>query len=203
MLQCTFRPIVNWPGKPTPSDKRQRSRFKDAKKFSRTLNDLETELRHLRAKEIAIRLFLSATQIRNDGWPRSDARPAQPGVILEFESKHGALRYICDRYADWVDNLRAIAQTLEALRAADRHGVTKGGEQYRGWKALPEASSADACTEHARVIVRYASLTERDAARLFSDRVFFDQACAEAMRRRIQTQQGTATDRTTQQSFER
>jgi uncharacterized protein (DUF58 family) len=42
----------------------------------------------------------------------------------------------CDRYEDWKDNLRAIALSLEALRAVDRYGVTRGNEQYRGWTQI-------------------------------------------------------------------
>jgi hypothetical protein len=39
----------------------------------------------------------------------------------------------------WQANVRAIALALEALRAVDRYGVTKRGEQYQGWTALPAA----------------------------------------------------------------
>lgn len=39
-------------------------------------------------------------------------------------------------YDDWRDNLRAVALSLEALRAVDRYGVSRRGEQYRGWQAL-------------------------------------------------------------------
>jgi hypothetical protein len=38
---------------------------------------------------------------------------------------------------DWQHNVRAIALGLEALRKVDRYGITRRGEQYAGWKALP------------------------------------------------------------------
>lgn len=41
----------------------------------------------------------------------------------------------------WQANIRAIAKTLEHLRDLDRWGVTKRGEQYTGWKALPATAS--------------------------------------------------------------
>jgi hypothetical protein len=41
---------------------------------------------------------------------------------------------VCER---WEHNVRAIALGLEALRAVDRHGITRRGEQYAGFKALP------------------------------------------------------------------
>lgn len=46
------------------------------------------------------------------------------------------VRPISDR-EDWHHNVRAIALTLEALRAVDRYGATETGQQYSGFKALP------------------------------------------------------------------
>lgn len=50
-------------------------------------------------------------------------------------------RFISPSYrrtlTDWQHNVRAIALGLEALRRVDRYGITKRGEQYAGWKALP------------------------------------------------------------------
>jgi hypothetical protein len=40
----------------------------------------------------------------------------------------------------WQMNARAIALGLEALRKVDRYGITKRGEQYTGWSALPPAT---------------------------------------------------------------
>jgi hypothetical protein len=37
-------------------------------------------------------------------------------------------------------NARAIALGLEALRKVDRYRITKRGEQYTGWSALPPAT---------------------------------------------------------------
>ena len=45
----------------------------------------------------------------------------------------------------WQANTRAIALALEALRAVDRYGVTRRGEQYVGWQALP-ARAGEAMT---------------------------------------------------------
>jgi hypothetical protein len=64
-------------------------------------------------------------------------------VILTLDSKHGPLSYPCDTFTTWQDNVRAIALALEALRKVDRYGVTKRGEQYRGFLAI-EATAAPA-----------------------------------------------------------
>ncbi len=132
MLQYQFRPIEQWPEKPlTPKPSPFRAGYTD------TLQALESELKHLQARDIVIQAYVRAEDLRLDGMLRSGARPSKPGVILSFESKHGPLSYPCDRYSDWQANLRAIALSLEALRSVDRYGVTKRAEQYQGWAKLP------------------------------------------------------------------
>jgi hypothetical protein len=65
-------------------------------------------------------------------------------VIISFKSRHGWLRYQCDTFEGgaegWQDNVRAIALGLEALRQVERYGITKRGQQYAGWLALPATS---------------------------------------------------------------
>lgn len=136
-MQVTFRPIVTWPGESTR--RRKHSRFRAG--YSDTLRLLDIELVKLQARDVVIELWLSESEIRLDGMPRSGSRPRSPGVILSFISRYGPLRYLCDSYGLWEDNLRAIALSLEALRAVDRHGMSSRGEQYTGWKALPVATA--------------------------------------------------------------
>jgi len=72
------------------------------------------------------------------------ARVGHPGVAISFTSRFGPLRYATDAYERWYShgldgwqaNVRAIALALEALRAVDRYGVTRRGEQYTGWRAI-------------------------------------------------------------------
>lgn len=102
-----------------------------------TVAELSRELRTLSAKRIVLEADFRQRDIRVDGLPRADARTASPGVVLAFESKHGPVQYPCGAFIDWRDNVRAISLSLEALRRVDRYGVSKRGEQYRGWLALP------------------------------------------------------------------
>lgn len=125
-------PIGAWPGELTRN--RQYSPFRAA--LSETLTVLERELRMLGAKDARLQIAIPVNRFRIDGRPYADARPEHPGIILTCESKHGPLSYPCDTYATWQDNLRAIALALEALRKVDRYGVTKRGEQYRGFLAI-------------------------------------------------------------------
>jgi hypothetical protein len=119
--------------------------------WSSTVELLARELRHLDAKGISIELDMEPRMFRQDGLPRSDARARSDGVRLSFSSKYGPLRYetaeFTGRWGEegWKQNIRAIALGLEALRKVDRYGVSKRGEQYRGWKALPTGTDpADA-----------------------------------------------------------
>jgi hypothetical protein len=113
-----FRRIDKWPSEKTAADKRRRSPFKAA--YNATLDLLEAELQHLYASDIVIQCEAQRSQIRNDGWLKSDARVEGPAVIVSFNSRKKSYGYPCDRFTDWKANLRAIALSLEALRAVDR-----------------------------------------------------------------------------------
>ncbi len=133
-MQYQFRTIENWPGQFTVG--RKRSPF--AASHQSTLKLLERELGHLRARSVVIQAAVGPSDIRNDGMLRATARPLHPGIILSFDTATlGPLSYPCDTYDEWSQNLRAIALALEALRRVERYGVTRRGEQYRGWAKLP------------------------------------------------------------------
>lgn len=134
MLVYQFRPLSPDCGIPRFRS-RKSSPFRA--KWSATLDLLESELVHLKGKELVLQADVRLDEIRNDGMLRADARPATPRVILSFESKYGPLSYPSDAFLDWQSNVRAIALSLEALRTVDRYGVTQRAEQYRGWQQLP------------------------------------------------------------------
>jgi hypothetical protein len=132
-------------------------------------------LRHLCAKQVIIQTYHFIEDLRRDGLPKASARvPQSPSVILSFNSKHGALSYPCDTFTKWEDNLRAIALALEALRTVDRYGVTKTGEQYRGWTALPPVDSKTLEQEAAEFISRHSPSQFVTSSILSSVTVFQD-----------------------------
>lgn len=76
---------------------------------------------------------------RLDGLPRSGAKaPADPGAAVYWRDG-GANRCIAvDRYLKVEDNLCAIAATLDAMRAIERHGGAAILERaFTGFTALP------------------------------------------------------------------
>lgn len=135
----TVAPIREWPGALTP--RRTLSNFSAS--WSATLAELSREMRHLNAKNGDLLVAIRPDDFRLDGKPRANAKQEHPGVILSFDSSVGHLSYPCDTFTRWQDNVRAIVLALEALRKVDRYGVTKRGEQYRGFLAI-EATAAPA-----------------------------------------------------------
>jgi hypothetical protein len=146
MIDARFVSIETWPGTKTQSYKRKKSTFRA--KYSATLDDLEREISAIRARDVLIQTFMRRDQIRNDGWPKSNATtPAELGVILSFTRDGKTVSMPCDKFTHWEDNLRAIALSLQALRSVDRYGVTTSGEQYRGWESLPPPEKGRSATQ--------------------------------------------------------
>lgn len=78
--------------------------------------------------------------LRNDGLPRSGQRaPDDPGVAVYWRKGKVSRCIAIDRYDRVQDNLAAIAATLEAMRAIDRHGGAEILDRaFTGFVALPQ-----------------------------------------------------------------
>lgn len=128
--------------------------------FRSTVDLLAKELRAHGAERTVLEVDFREQDLRLDGLPRADRRAQSPGIVLSFKATRVAgqphLRYEVSTYTDWRDNLRAIALGLEALRAVDRYGVTKRGEQYAGWRQLP-AGGGDIIARGRELIGKYGS----------------------------------------------
>jgi hypothetical protein len=153
VVELQARPIDKWPREYTKN--RKRSQFKAP--YGDTMRLLDQELRHLGAKGVVLLMALREQDIRLDGRPKANTSASHPGVILSFETKNGPMRFPCDKFDRWDDNLRAIALSLEALRKMDRYGVTASGEQYTGWKALPPPASGIHTVSTARATIESVS----------------------------------------------
>jgi hypothetical protein len=80
-------------------------------------------------------------EIRRMGgtFPRIDTdanNDAEPGVVLSFRLGNRPVVFPCDRYKSKAQNLAAIAATLEAKRAIERHGVSTLEREFEGYLAL-------------------------------------------------------------------
>jgi len=143
---------------------RERSKFTAT--WTNTLDLLEREVYTLQTHGMddpVLMVDCTEQDIRLDGQLRANASLATNAVAIAFESRRGPLMFRCDRYNArpyardgmqrlWQHNVRAIALTLEALRAVDRYGATSSGEQYVGYRQI-EAKSAAAMTREQAIAV--------------------------------------------------
>jgi hypothetical protein len=136
-----IRPLGLW-DRPVTENRASSGRFRST--WDQTVSHLLDEVEHLGGELIVVQIDADADDVRRDGMLRARAKVGFPGVKVSFDSTHGPLTYATDAYEQrwpgdmpsWQANVRAIALGLEALRAVDRYGITRSGEQYRGWTAL-------------------------------------------------------------------
>ncbi|MGN6109522.1 MAG: J domain-containing protein [Kofleriaceae bacterium] len=98
--------------------------------------------------------------LRLDGLPRSGQRePADPGVAVYWRDAAVTQAMAIDQYDRVADNLAAVAATIDAMRAIERHGGAQIlNRAFQGFKALPSEAtpSMDAATA-AIVLSNYSS----------------------------------------------
>lgn len=153
-MRYEIRPLGTWTD-PVTTD-RPYCRFRAP--WAKTLDLLGKETLMLGAPLVVLQVDVTEGDLRRDGMLRANAKVRFPGVRVSFESIYGPLTYATDRYGDWQDNIRAIALSLEALRAVDRYGVNKRGEQYTGWLALEAAGSKTTEQQARDLIASYGGL---------------------------------------------
>lgn len=153
-VEISFRPLPTWPHKPSV---RRYAHFKTG--YPRTVDLLQREVEYLGGTDITMGVGLSESDIRQDGQPRANARAMyHPGVEISFNTKaYGRQSYATDEFTDWQDNVRAVALSLEALRAVERWGVSKG-RQYTGFALLTAGPGLEEQGKH--LVDHYGSVKE-------------------------------------------
>lgn len=152
---------LQWPAgwKRTPAGARDRARFGRQTQSSygswKTRASLTVAEAVSRVREELQRMGIDDNDLvistnlalRLDGLPRSgQAEPADPGAAVYWTDPHAhaaAPRCMAiDRYDRIADNLAAIAATLDAMRAIERHGGAEIlNRAFTGFVALPDPSS--------------------------------------------------------------
>ena len=123
----SFKRIVTWPH----SRHSKRRVLGTTIKFDVTLNNLIARLIELETTQVIIGLDFDRAEMRDDGWPRTNAIPRFPGVLLLIECPDGPLLLACDTYIHWLHNLHALTVVLDNLRQAALHEVVSAQELYR------------------------------------------------------------------------
>jgi hypothetical protein len=135
-VRYEIQPLGPWT-EPITENRRSRYTFKATWSDTKALLTYEVDL--LGADLIVVQLDVTQQQIRADGALRANVSVGPfPGVRVSFTSHRGPLMFSTDTHEKWEHNVRAVALALQSLRAVDRYGVTKRGEQYTGWTALPQ-----------------------------------------------------------------
>jgi hypothetical protein len=144
---------LQWPAgwKRTPLSSRTRARFSQSSSDLTVAQATRRVIGELRRMGIGDwQLVISSNlQLRQDGLPRSGQRePEDPGVAVYWlDSKQDGWPRRCmavDRYDRVADNLAAIAATLDAMRAIERHGGAEIlNRAFTGFAALPGTGSSE------------------------------------------------------------
>lgn len=144
-----------WPR--TEPYQRKRGTFRRFKNEISVADGVTRVLRELRALGVqeADAVISTNLKTRLDGFPRSDqANPADPGVAVYWQriTDHGegARKVLAvDAYDLPEHNLAAIAATLEAMRAIERHGGARILERaFTGFTALPAPGNTSSSWRH-------------------------------------------------------
>lgn len=177
--RIVFRPLTTWPGQLRTDDERTTALWDST--YSDTRRLLVREAEYLDAEEVVVQLAIAESRILRSGDDlKAAARPDHPGVVVVLTLPAGDTQSLhCDLYRGrgwsrtegWHDNLRAIAKSLEALRALDRWGATQG-RQYAGFRELSSGIPMPAASQ----------MTVEEAARFLIDRTLsFDESDLDAI----------------------
>jgi hypothetical protein len=107
--------------------------------MAEAMKRVKVELERLNINVADDSIVSTNLKLNLSGLPRGDqGEPGDPGVAVYFQKKHGPMRVIAiDAYYRVRDNLAAIAATLEAMRAIERHGGAQILERaFTGFAAL-------------------------------------------------------------------
>ena len=127
-----------WPRK--QSYQRSRAKFSTSVRVLSVMDGIQRVLLELERLGVKRDDLVISTDIptRLDGLPRSDRTVTDPGVAVYWRKGKATRCMAIDRYDRVADNLAAIAATLEAMRAIERHGGAEILDRaFTGFVALP------------------------------------------------------------------
>ena len=127
-----------WPRK--QSYQRSRAKFSTSGRVLSVMEGIQRVLLELERLGVKRNDLVISTDIptRLDGLPRSDRTATDPGVAVYWRKGKATRCMAIDRYDRVADNLAAIAATLEAMRAIERHGGAEILDRaFTGFVALP------------------------------------------------------------------
>ena len=153
---------LQWPTgwKRTDSALRRRAQFRNPGQRSSYYQQVTTAEGLARVQDVLRKMGVGDGEVvistnmptRLDGLPRSNLpEPADPGVAVYWQAGKQRRCMAIDEYTAVGANLAAVAATLEALRAIERHGGAAILDRaFLGFAALPAPAST---ARHWRVVL--------------------------------------------------
>lgn len=188
-----------WPPGWKRAAHRRNGKFRDGAQWisvAKAVARVISELRRLGVESHTI-IISSNIETRVDGLPRSDRRVdiADPGVAVYWtDPDSGQQRCMAIDLYTWVsDNIAAIAATIAAMRAIERHGgATILNRAFQGFQALPSATTTALNAKTAADVLH--RRTGRAAAMILADREVARAAYREAANVAHPDRGGTTSD---------
>lgn len=142
---------AGWPR--TPAGNRKQGQFSVADRkahyvgrkpvnIETAISRVRDELERFGLRDRGDMIVSTNLQVNLSGLPRGNqGEPADPGVAVYWQTPKSGMRVIAvDAYTRVADNIAAIAATLDAMRAIERHGGAQVLERaFTGFAALPSA----------------------------------------------------------------
>lgn len=135
---------------------------------------VRAELQRMRVGDDDI-VISTNLHLRLDGLPKSgQAQPEDPGVAVYWRTRKGETKVMAiDQYKKVEHNLAAIAAiaaTLDAMRAIERHGGAQILDRaFAGFKALPGAGESSSTADVAAALTVLAASSDYAAAAIRGD----------------------------------
>lgn len=125
---------LHWPShlERTPPGKRGSGRKFDTT-ISKAFDGIEKQLRLMGAS--SHEYYFDANKRQDDGRPYTNAKPDDPGFVLEWTVNNKRYVVACDEYEKFAANVRAIGLWLKENRMTDQRPVKTGQSQFAA--ALP------------------------------------------------------------------
>lgn len=148
MTEPISRYPLQWPSgwKRTPDHRREAGRFtskaysshRESLTVAQAVDRLLAELDRMGVRESTV-IISTNVESTLSGRPRSGERkPQDPGAAIYWDDKGKNRCMAIDRYTDVAQNLAALAATIEAMRAIERHGGAAILDRaFTGFTALP------------------------------------------------------------------
>lgn len=130
--EIEWRPMTNFKGRPPEWHAK---RWDNG--FDHTMAALRLELERNEIDSVVIETYHDRSDYTMGGRPKAGVDPKQAGVQVFFMAGKNPVCIPCARFADWVQNLKAIQMTLERNRLIRDYGCLTLEEQYAGRAQLP------------------------------------------------------------------